>query len=205
MTLLVFVVLLCWVLADPGPSVLDGSVTPGLHDWAHRHPPVWHFFGAVTHAGEAIARSLLYLGLVVLCVMRRRVAAAWWVGISGLGYPMLSSLVKLAVDRPRPDGADPSLTFQETSFPSGHSGSAMVMGVVLAGVIAMSLRGWSRALALALAAAVPLLIGLSRLMLGVHYVSDVLGGFSLAFAWCAAVAWAVGRAWGRPRRDPVVQ
>jgi undecaprenyl-diphosphatase len=67
------------------------------------------------------------------------------------------------------------------AFPSGHSANAMVLGLGLALLATASGRGRRAALALGLAFA--LIVGLTRLILGVHWPSDVVGGWTLGAAW----------------------
>ena len=97
----------------------------------------------------------------------------------------------MIVDRPRPAYADPALTFQETAFPSGHSGASMTLAIVLICVVGMSTQGWARAAVITGALAIPAVVGLSRMGLGVHYPSDVLAGFALSLVWTTTIAFAV--------------
>lgn len=190
--LVVFLILLAIVLlAGKAPTFLDGSVTPRVHEWAHADGARWSFWRKVTHLGEKIFCTTVYLLLVTLCVVRRNIPAAVWVGVCGLTYPLLSSAVKYAVDRPRPAAADPVFTFQETSFPSGHSGSSMTLAITIICVIAMSSTGAKRAAVFIAALAIPLLVGISRLALGVHYPTDVLAGFCLSLVWTTLMAYVV--------------
>src|SRR4029453_7525146 len=96
----------------------------------------------------------------------------------------LNELLEAVFDRPRPDlwrSPDPSAGL---SFPSGHAMSSATLAAALA-VLAWPTR-WRVPVAIAGAIAV-IVIGLSRLVLGVHYPSDVLGGWAFAFAWVSGV------------------
>ena len=98
--------------------------------------------------------------------------------------------IKAAVDRPRPPG--PIVSASGSSFPSGHAAHS-VLYVWLAVTIVMRLRpGMARGAALVAAGiALTALVGLSRVYLGVHYLSDVSAGWALgaaAFSFCGAVA-----------------
>ncbi len=191
------------LLAHRGPSAVDDSVTPTLHAWAHADPARWRVFRAVTHLGEKVFTTSVYLLLVVVALVRRNTVTAVWVALSAATYPVLSTLIKVLVNRPRPASADPALTFQETSFPSGHSGASMLVALTVVCVVAMSARGWRRVLVMGVAFAIPAAVGLSRMALGVHYPSDVLAGFSLAITWAALTSYAVGRVAAR-RADGAV-
>jgi undecaprenyl-diphosphatase len=89
------------------------------------------------------------------------------------------------------------------SFPSGHAQSAVVAYSVLLLLFWPVLRGAWRPLTVVLAALMVLGIGLSRVALSVHYVSDVLAGYSLGAAWVVAMT-AVFSAWRRERGRPGV-
>ncbi len=131
------------------------------------------------------------------------VATSFWLGrrqrwselvallVSVIGAAALNSLLKLLFARPRPSVFLP-LTVEKTySFPSGHT----IAAVALYGFLAILLwqngrRGW----ALLVGMIVPL-VGLSRVYLGVHYPSDVLGAMALGILWLLTVE--VGLAWYR--------
>jgi undecaprenyl-diphosphatase len=140
--------------------------------------------------------SLVALGaVVVVWLLRagRRRSAKQFVWIT-LGGNLLSEIAKLVFARPRPA---PFFGFELPggySFPSGHSFMAVCFFGALAGLVAPHCA--SRAARTAIWAAVgalALLIGFSRIYLGVHYPSDVLGGFCLASSWVLVFARPVGK------------
>ncbi|WP_174275302.1 phosphatase PAP2 family protein, partial [Sphingomonas bacterium] len=105
-------------------------------------------------------------------------------------------LLKLMFDRPRPDFLWHLVTEKDWSFPSGHAMGSMILYPLL-GAIAGSTRGRARSCWLAgLGMLVALTIGASRVVLGVHWISDVIGGWLIGLAWLCAVG-----AIARPQRS----
>src|SRR5262249_36644059 len=87
---------------------------------------------------------------------------------------------------------DPLVTLSSASFPSGHVMGATLYYLFVAGLIAVSVQQWRwRVLACVTAVGLVLLIGLTRLYLCAHYVSDVLGAMAAGVAWLAAFLTAV--------------
>jgi undecaprenyl-diphosphatase len=153
------------------------------------------FSKLVSHLGS----GTVTWGLTVVCaaflVARRR-----WVEFGVLLAGMtLSSIgiheIKAAVDRPRPEGA--LLHYSGSSFPSGHAAHS-VLYVWLAVTIVLRLRpGMARGAAVVAGGiALTVLVGLSRVYLDVHYLSDVSGGWALgaaSFSFCAAAALVISQ------------
>jgi undecaprenyl-diphosphatase len=93
----------------------------------------------------------------------------------------LAEAQKYWVARPRPD-LEPHLAIVKTSsFPSGHAANSMILCLTLALALASDTR--RRYLALCAALLISFLIGLSRVMLGVHWPSDVIGGWAFGMLW----------------------
>lgn len=122
---------------------------------------------------------------------------------------LLNALVKEAMHRPRPHFSDLLLTLTTYSFPSGHSASATLFYGFLATYVIVRLRAWrSRLMVGFIALSAVILVGLSRIYLRVHYLSDVLGGMSEGVAWLALCLTATGvlhrksLLWSKHHRDP---
>jgi undecaprenyl-diphosphatase len=146
-----------------------------------------------TALGGVAVLSLLTLAVIGYLAMAGKRHAALAVFIAVVGGQILSSLLKLGFHRPRPDLV-PHLTHVYTaSFPSGHSLMAAVtyltLGALLASVQA-SIR--IKVFFLTLAAILTVLIGVSRVYLGVHWPSDVVAGWAVGAAW-ALLCWLVTR------------
>jgi undecaprenyl-diphosphatase len=109
------------------------------------------------------------------------------------GGQMLSSLLKLGIDRPRPELVPHLAEVSTLSFPSGHAMLSAVTYLTLGVMIARIVPGrLSRIYVLGLAVLITLMVGASRIYLGVHWPSDVLAGWCAGFAW-AMLCWLVVR------------
>lgn len=143
-------------------------------------PAALAFFGAITWLGAGVV--LAPLGVIVggiLLVRRKLVALYAWV-LALAGSALLNVTLKGWFMRDRP-GETPLLA--SWSFPSAHAMNSFVAYGMLAYLVSRATRrGWSPA-ALAAAGAIVLLVGASRVVLGFHYVTDVIGGFAAGLAW----------------------
>lgn len=157
--------------------------------------------GFATPALDTLMRSLSFVGswpvlvalllIAVLWLLRahRRREAAFLILALG-GGTLLSSTLKLVFRRPRPT-LPWSLSTHEYSFPSGHATNSLILYLGLALIIWVVLgRRWGIAATL-IAGMLVLAIGVSRIYLGVHYLSDVVGGYSAGSFWLIATAFAV--------------
>ncbi len=107
--------------------------------------------------------------------------ASTWVGAMTLDL-----VVKLAIARPRPPAEWMAVAAVGWAFPSGHTTQSTAVYCALAYLIAETLATWrAKVGVLAIAAVAAFLIGISRVYLGVHWPTDVMGGWALAFAWLA--------------------
>ncbi|MGH9930880.1 MAG: phosphatase PAP2 family protein, partial [Pyrinomonadaceae bacterium] len=115
---------------------------------------------------------------------------------SVLGGTLLNRLLKYAFHRPRPFLSDPLLTITSYSFPSGHTMAATVLYGVIAAYLLTATPDWRRrALIIFSASFLILLVGFSRMYLGAHYLSDVLGAMAEGLAWLALCLTAVYSVW----------
>ena len=139
-----------------------------------------------------IARILTALGEPTVLVGAGFIVAAWlwWRNRARFAVALLlvvllgrglAEVQKFSIERARPT-LEPHLVFVKTwSFPSGHAASSMIFYLTMA--LALAPEGQWRRLAAAGAILLSLLIGLSRVMLGVHWPSDVVGGWSFGMLW----------------------
>ncbi|SMF51129.1 undecaprenyl-diphosphatase [Xaviernesmea oryzae] len=151
--------------------------------------PYWlnHAMGDITALGGTTVLSLMtVLGTTYLLLARQRAIAAFMF-LSILGGWLVSNALKLGVARPRPDIVPHLVEVYDLSFPSGHAMLSAVTYLTLGALLSRAQPYRSTRIFLIFAAIfLTSLIGLSRVYLGVHYPTDVLGG------WCAGATWALG-------------
>jgi undecaprenyl-diphosphatase len=168
----------------------DRTLMLAVATW--REPWLTWWMRQLSVAGSGLIEIPLALLLIFGLAVRKRKAEAWWYTAAALSGWALYALAKLAVHRPRPH-VIPRLMHGAGwySYPSGHSMLApIIFGL---GIIVWAAPWASPALrrgALALAGLLALGIGFSRVYVGAHYPSDVVGGLLLGTAWSAlAMLW----------------
>jgi len=174
----------------------DEGARDGLHSYALSNPGFVRVMHLMSDSGSAVAWQLVLAPVVIWLLWRRLPRLAMFVVVTAAGSSLLNTVVKATVNRLRPVLTDPVAREPGFSFPSGHAQAAMVGYAVLLLVFLPLLVGVWRSLAVAFAVFMILAIGFSRVALGVHYVSDVLGGFVLGAAWVAARRLCPGRSLG---------
>lgn len=167
-------------------ALLLGLRSPG--DPADPIGPLWLEIAArdLTSLGSAAVLALVVLLAVGYLLVARRPGPAVLLVVAVGGGQILSSVLKIGFARVRPDLVPHSVDVYTASFPSGHAMLSAVtyltLGAILASVEPQRRR---RLYVLGAAVLLTLLIGVSRIYLGVHWPTDVLAG------WCIGSAWAV--------------
>ncbi|PRY71936.1 bifunctional DedA family/phosphatase PAP2 family protein [Halomonas ventosae] len=156
--------------------------------------------------GEALARAGDTLGVIALVLpwgawllWRRRLSAFWHIAGGLAGIALLNTLIKAAIGRGRPEA--PVYLADSFSYPSAHTSTAVVLFGMAAAFVSQELPAGKRFLAYWAAIAVVLPMALSRLVIGVHWLSDLAGGALLGLVVCALVQLAWQRQ-PRPRLAP---
>jgi len=172
---------------------IDPHILVGLRVPSDLHRPIgpaWIQQSAVDISALG-GPTLMWLfgtaGLAWLWYRRQRAEAAWIAG-SLIGASLISNGLKHVVGRPRPALVPHLAQVTDPSFPSGHSLVSAALYLTLALMLAEGAASWAaRAAIVAFGALLVVLIGCSRVYLGVHWPSDVLGGWSIGTAWALAV------------------
>lgn len=165
---------------DQEVFALDAWATPFLHSIAS--PVTDAFFNTLTAMGSSLVVLPIFLVAVLLLILRRRYGAGLFLSVALGGSLLIDYLMKLVFQRPRPK-LDYAAVLPDYSFPSGHSMNGVVFYVSLA-LILWSVFGRRVGIpALVVSVLLALGIGLSRIFLGYHYLTDVVGG------WLAGVVW----------------
>lgn len=166
-----------------GPTSLDLVVGQAVQ----ASQPAWlnGLMSAVSGATipELVAGALLAVAGLLLIFRRKRQATI--IAVLSIGN-VWSLLVKYAVNRPRPTADQLNLLAWETSpsFPSGHAVGIVLLAVVVMTLVRPKTAAGRRWLTVGLIMVI-LLVGWSRLYLGIHWLTDVLGGYLIAGIWIA--------------------
>ena len=174
----------------------DRTVTAGVNGWVSGRPLVVSTLHVLTDLGGSQAAWLLLPLATIWLLVRRAPATATYVAVTGVGLGVLNWGTKALVDRVRPVVDAPVADAPGLSFPSGHAmGSTVTYGVLLLVFLPAVPPRWRRAVIRAVVALV-LVVGLTRIGLGVHYPSDVVAGWVFGVLWLA-VSTASFRRWRR--------
>ena len=172
-------------------TLLDAQVSQWFH--SHAMPPLTTLMLGVTYLHSTLGIMALS-GLLAIYWVRTK---AWhWLLVLLLTVPvgmLLNVLLKNIFQRARPSFEQPLLTLTTYSFPSGHTAAATLFYGVLAAYLYCRLASWRwRVVVVTLATLLVALVGLSRIYLGVHYLSDVLAAIAASSGWLAVSLTAVG-------------
>lgn len=162
---------------------------------------------------EGMVRDITALGgvavlvlLTALVVIFLLLAGKWQIALFVLGAvgggQIVSTLLKLGIDRPRPDLVPHLMRETSSSFPSGHAMMSAVTYLTLGSLLArITPHRRLKIYFLFVAVLLTALVGASRVYIGVHWPTDVLAGWCVGFAW-AMLCWLVARWWLKNRPTP---
>src|SRR5574340_187280 len=187
-----------WLFGGIAEDVMTGDpltvVDTQVANWFHVHatPAVTRLMLLVTLLHGTVATTVLACALAAFLICKRE----WYRLLAlALGLPggmLLNVLTKYAFQRARPGLHYPLLEATGYSFPSGHMAAATLFYGVLVYVVVPHVRQWRWQVFVVLASfPMVALVGLSRIYLGLHYLSDVLAGFAESIAWLAPCITAI--------------
>ena len=174
------------------PSGFDSYVMLALQKSTKESVPIgppWLQEAArdVTSLGSIIVLLIITFAVAGFLLLTRKPGVACLMLIAVLGGLTLNNLLKFVFARPRPDVVSHAPRVFTTSFPSGHATLSAITYLTIAALLARAYPSPILDLYfMILAALLTVLIGLSRIYLGVHFPTDILGG------WCIGTAWAIG-------------
>ena len=162
--------------------------------WADRNATTFtdDVLAGITHLGDTITIFTVGVAISAYGLWRwRKPSIPLFVASVVLGQMLISNTIKLAIDRARPE-LRPRATFSGTSFPSGHTTAAAATYLAVALVLGIATSPRTRAALAGAAVAIAVAVGSTRVLLGVHWFSDVLAGLVIGWSWFGICAVAFG-------------
>ena len=164
---------------------LDTWATPFLHGIAS--PSLDVLMNALTDIGSSLVIVPILFVVGAWLLRRQRYGAALFLGVASVGSLVLQGTMKVFFARPRPHLDWVQQVLSDYSFPSGHTMSAVIFYVALALILWSVFGRRIGVIALAIAATVTFGVSVSRIYLGYHYLTDVVGGLLAGIAWLLVV------------------
>jgi len=201
-----------WIFIELADEVIDGetrsfdeAVLLAFREEGDRDDPLgpeWveDLARDVTGVGSIVVLTFTTLAVTGFFLLRRKWHLAIYVALAVTTGSIASSLLKSGFDRPRPDLVAHGQHVYSASFPSGHSMLSAVVFLTLGALLAGAQKERAMQLyVLGIAVLLALAVGVSRVYLGVHWPTDVLGGWAAGAGW-ALMCWAVSLRLLQPRR-----
>jgi undecaprenyl-diphosphatase len=183
------------IRTNTGVVTIDTEIT----HWAAAHATATsiQLLSFVTHAGDAV---VIIVVIVLLIAYATRRPDRWRVILFLLlvvaGQFLLYSVLKIAVGRVRPD-VPPFDVFSGRAFPSGHATASAAVWASVAFVVGRGRARWLRAVLAGAAVGLAVAVACSRVFIGAHWTSDVIGGLILGWAWFGLVRVLLGGRFSR--------
>lgn len=179
--------------------IVDQTILRTINE--HSSPVLDQFFLVITNFGGTIAVVHITAITLALLMARKQYKHATIVAAAVGGAALINVVLKLIFERARPDLWEQFIVETSYSFPSGH---AMISSVLAFAAIAVFWKTKWRLAVIISASLFTILIGFSRLYLGVHYPTDVLAGWFVSAAW-ALVVVAVVNGWAYRRHSKIAK
>lgn len=205
--IVVLLILVCilWLFVDLADDVMDGDtqdfdsrVVHALRSPVNRNlprGPEWLVDAGrdITALGGIAVLSMMTIAAAGYLALQRKTHAMWLMLLAVVSGVVVSTTLKFAFGRERPETAAGMIKVFTSSFPSGHSMLSAIVYLVLGAMLARMEPRWTIKLYfIALAVILTVLVGVSRVYLGVHYPTDVLAGWMAGLAW-AGLWWLIAR------------
>lgn len=182
--------LFVWIFAGITEDILTGDPFVEVDRWVvsralyFRSPEVTAFMKAITHLGGGVTIAGGSLICILLFLMKKKWKYAVGHITAVTGGSLLVYVLKVAVHRPRPITETSFIKAWGWSFPSGHAMMSVIFYGMVSYYIIRDMRSWRlQVFTVTMAVFLVFLIGLSRIYLQVHYLSDVLAGFAGGMFW----------------------
>jgi undecaprenyl-diphosphatase len=182
---------------------LDSGILLAFRNGSDPSGPRWveELARDITALGSFGVLTLLVSASVTFLFMARQKTDAWTMLASSVGGIAVTNVLKALLLRARPDPILHSVYVDSPSFPSGHAMMSTVTYLTLGAFLARELRSRSlKAYVMSLALVVSMLVGMSRVYLGVHWPSDVLAGWSIGAGW-ALLCWTAAERFEKRKRN----
>jgi len=194
----VVLALAIWALSGLLDAVLDNDMLVrwdrSVEGWFHTHatPTGLRVFDAITQLG--LPGTVVVVAIVALYLWRVRASLLLWIWLgANIGGAIIEYVLKMTVQRSRPQYAAVYLHGHSYSFPSGHTMASTICYLMLAFLVSIHPRvpPLARRGVWIVSWTIVAAVGFSRLYLAVHYPSDVLGGLAAGLGWLAmcAMTW----------------
>jgi undecaprenyl-diphosphatase len=147
----------------------------------------------LTAIGGTTVLTLVALAVVGFLLLQARYRTALVVALATISGELLNTVLKSAFNRPRPSIVPHLRTAFSTSFPSGHAMESAIVYLTLGAILMRAAESrLTKAYILGVSMLVTMLVGASRVYLGVHYPTDVIGGWIIGLVW-ASIIWLVAQ------------
>jgi undecaprenyl-diphosphatase len=174
-------------------QAFDVAILRGLRDAADPARPIgpaWveGVLFDITALGSPVVLGLVVLIITGYLLLEGRVQTALMVLTASISGELLDSLLKLWIARPRPSAVPHLRTVVSASFPSGHAMESAIIYLTLGALLMRVVQGRiTKIYCMGMAMFLTFIVGVSRVFLGVHYPTDVVGGWMLGFLWAAII------------------
>lgn len=174
-------------------QAFDVAILRGLRDAADPARPIgpaWveGVLFDITALGSPVVLGLVVLIITGYLLLEGRVQTALMVLTASISGELLGSLLKLWIARPRPSAVPHLRTVVSASFPSGHAMESAIIYLTLGALLMRVVQGRiTKIYCMGMAIVLTFIVGVSRVFLGVHYPTDVVGGWMLGFLWAAII------------------